>query len=152
MNIQLLDVDEGNWRECIELTVAEAEKSFVDSNMFAIAEWKFEPENKIRAIYSQCGLVGMLAYYFHDGRYGKFYWLYHLMIDVKHQGKGHGQAAVRLALQEVRELGAKEIVTNCAPKNARALSLYKRLGFEENGTLEGGDIFLRKPELDSVGL
>lgn len=147
MNTQLLEVDETNWRECIELKVAEAEKSFVDSNVFAIAEWKFEPENTIRAIYGHSELVGMLAYYFHDGRYGNFYWLYHLMIDARHQGKGHGQAAVNLALQEMRELGAREVVTNCAPKNARALFLYKKLGFEDNGTLEGGDIFLRKPEL-----
>ena len=147
MKIQLLAVDEGNWRECVELKVVEADKTFVDANVFAIAEWKFEPENTIRAIYSDSELVGMLAYYFHDGRYGRFYWLYHLMIDVKHQGKGHGQAAVNLALEEIRELGAKDMVTNCVPKNLRALSLYKKLGFEDNGTLESGDIFLRKPEL-----
>ncbi len=146
MTIHLLDVTESNWRECVELKLAEEEKPFVDANVFALAEWKFEPENFVKAIYSNTVLVGMLAYYLHDGKYGYLYWLYHLMIETQHQGNGYGEAAVKLALKEMRELGAKDIVTNCAPKNTRALYIYKKLGFEENGTLEGVDIFLRLPE------
>ena len=63
MTIHLLDVDESNWRECVEIKVAEEQKAFVDPNVFPIAEWKFEPENTIKAIYSNSELVGMLAYY-----------------------------------------------------------------------------------------
>ena len=94
MTTQLKTVDESNWRDCVKLIVSEKEKRFVDRNVFAIAEWKFEPENYIKAIYSNDNLVGMLAYYFHDGNYGNFYWLYHLMIEPKYQGKGYGQEAV----------------------------------------------------------
>lgn len=146
MNTHLRVVDEENWEACIKLKVAEQDKTFVDPNVFAIAEWKFEPDNQLRAIYSGSELIGMLAYYFHDGRYGRFYWLYHMMIAPEYQGMGHGKSAVMLAINEMRELGAKDIVTNCEPKNNRALALYKKLGFEKNGTLEGGDIFLLKPE------
>ncbi len=108
MKTELVEVDEENWRECVKLEVADEEKHFVDRNVFAIAEWKFEPENRIKAIYSESLLVGMLAYYFHDGSYGRFYWLYHLMIETKHQGKGYGQDAVKLAIKEMRDLGAKK--------------------------------------------
>jgi len=146
MTIHLQDVDESNWRDCVKLKVAEEDKAFVDPNVFPIAEWKFEPENALKAIYFNTELVGMLAYYYHDGAYGEFYWLYHLMIEPKHQGKGYGQASVKLAIIEMREIGAKEIVTNCMPKNSRAQHVYGKLGFKDNGTLEGGDLLLLLPE------
>ena len=146
MSVKLLDVDEFNWRECVKLKVSEEEKSFIDSNVFPIAEWKFEPENKLKAIYSDSVLVGMLAYYFHDGVYGEFYWLYHFMIEPKQQNNGYGQSALKLAIVEMRELGAKDIVTNCVPRNTRAQYIYKKLGFEKHGTIDGGDLLLRLPE------
>ena len=145
MTTQLVTVNESNWYDCVKLEIANYEKYFVDRNVFAIAEWKFEPENKVKAIYSGTKLVGMLAYYYHDGSYGKFYWLYHLMVDKRHQGKGYGQDAVRLALREMHDLGAKEIVTSYHPENTRAKHLYSKLGFKNNGFLENGDPFLILP-------
>lgn len=142
MKTRLVEVDESNWRECVKLEVADAEKHYVDRNVFAIAEWKFEPENKIRAIYSSSELIGMLAYYYHDGYYGQFYWLYHLMIEPKHQGSGYGQDAVNLAVKEMRGLGATDIVTSYHPENARAKYIYEKMGFKDNGVLDGGDPFL----------
>lgn len=146
MTTQLIKVDESNWYDCVKLETADQEKHFVDQNVFTIAEWKFEPDNIIKAIYSKTLLVGMLAYYYHDGSYGEFFWLYHLMVDNKHQGKGYGQDAVRLAIREMRVLGAKEIVTSHHPDNIRAKHLYSKLGFINNGFLDGGDPFLVFPE------
>lgn len=145
MATQLVSVDESNWQDCIKLEVAEDEKHFVDRNVYAIAEWKFEPDNVIRAVISNNQLIGMLAYYYHDGSYGEFYWLYHLMIETEQQGSGFGQEAVKLAIEEMRSLGAKEIVTSCHPENMRAKHIYCKLGFKVNGTLEGGDPFLILP-------
>lgn len=144
-----MEVNEENWRECVKLEVADEEKHFVDRNVFAIAEWKFEPENKIRAIYSDSVLVGMLAYYYHDGSYGEFYWLYHLMIEARRQGNGIGQGAVKLAVEEMRDLGAKDIVTSHHRDNVRVKHIYEKLGFKDNG-LEGGDPFLILPANSSV--
>ena len=143
MTIRLHDVNDSNWRDCSDLRLVKEEKEFLSSNVYAIAEWKFEMESVLKAIYSDTVLIGMLAYYLHDGEYGYFYWLYHLMIERKHQGKGSGEAAVRLAVEEMREIGAKEIRTMYLPGNIRAQNLYKKLGFEEIETLDGGDIFLR---------
>jgi len=143
MTIRLLDVNDSNWRECSDLQLAEEEKIFLSSNVYAIAEWKFEAESVFKAIYSDTVLVGMLAYYLHDGKYGYFYWLYHLMIERKYQGRGYGETAVKLAVKEMRQLGASEIRTMHIPGNIRSQNLFKNLGFEEIGTLDGGDIFLR---------
>ena len=145
MTMRLQDVDDSNWRDCANLQLAEEERKFISSNVYAIAEWKFESESALKAIYSDTELVGMLAYYLHDGEHGYFYWLYHLMIDKKYQGKGYGESAVKLAVQEMYQLGATEIRTMYMPGNVRAQKLYKKLGFEQVGTLDGGDIFLRLP-------
>ncbi len=143
MTIRLQDVDDSNWRDCADLHLAEEETKFISSNVYVLAEWKFETESVFRAIYADTELVGMLAYYLHDGDYGYFYWLYHLMIQRVYQGNGYGEAAIRLALKEMHELGATEIRTMYMPGNKRAKNLYEKLGFEEIGTLGGGDIFLR---------
>ena len=143
MTIRLQDVDNSNWRDCADLHLAEEEARYISSNIYALAEWKFETESVFRAIYADTKLVGMLAYYLHDGDYGYFYWLYHLMIQRMYQGNGYGEASVRLALKEMRELGAKEIRTMYMPGNTRAKNLYTKLGFEEIGTLDSGDIFLQ---------
>ncbi len=142
MTIYLTEVNDSNWRECSGLQLAEEEKKYISSNVYAIAEWKFETESIFRAIYSDTELVGMLAYYLHDGEYGYFYWLYHLMIERKFQRKGYGESSVKLVVEEMYQLGAKEIRIMYMPGNIRAQNLYKKLGFEQVGTLDGGDIFL----------
>ena len=147
MAIRLQDVNDSNWRDCSDLQLVEEEKKFISSNVYAIAEWKFETESALKVIYSDTVLVGMLAYYLHDGEHGYFYWLYHLMIQKKYQGKGYGEAAVKLAVKEMHELGATEIRTMYMPGNIRSQNLFKKLGFEEIGTLDGGDIFLRLPSI-----
>ena len=143
MTIRLQDVNDSNWRECADLKLTKEEEKFIRSNVYMIAEWKFETESIFKAIYSNNELIGMLAYYLHDGEHGNFYWLYHLMIETKYQGKGYGESAVNLAVKEMHQLNAPEIRTMYMPGNIRAQNLYKKLGFKEIGTLDDGDIFLR---------
>ena len=143
MTLILKEVNDSNWRECSNLHLSEEEQKYISTNVYALAEWKFETESIFRAIYSSNELVGMLAYYLHDGKHGYFYWLYHLMIEAKFQGKGYGEAAVKMAVEEMRQLGTTEIRTMYMPGNIRAKNLYKKLGFEKIGTLDGGDKFLR---------
>jgi len=143
MTIRLQELNDSNWRECAALQLADEEKAFIASNVYTIAEWKFEADSIIKAIYFNNTLIGMLAYYLHDGQHGYFYWLYHLMIQKEHQGKGYGEAAVKLAIKEMQELGATDIRTMTMPGNIRPQNLYQKLGFKQIGTLDGGDLFFR---------
>jgi len=147
MTVLLREVNDSNWRACADLHLAEEETKFISSNVYAIAEWKFETDSVFKAIYADTKLVGMLAYYLHDGDYGYFYWLYHLMIQKEYQGNGYGEEAVKLALKEMDELGATEYRTMYMPGNIRSKKLFKKLGFEKIGTLSGGDIFLSLPSI-----
>lgn len=69
------------------------------------------------------------------------------MIETQRQGKGYGEAAVRIAIIDMRENDAKDIRTSAVTGNTRAENLYKKLGFEETGILEtNGDKLLRMSE------
>jgi RimJ/RimL family protein N-acetyltransferase len=66
------------------------------------------------------------------------------MIETQHQEKCYGEAAVKLALKDMREVGAKDVRTSTDIGNTRAEKLYKKLGFEETGILEdSGSMLLR---------
>ena len=139
--ITLRPVDRDNWVACGGLVLGEDQVGRVASNLATIAESKFEPHYHLRAIYREETLVGMLAYCHEDDPEDReLYWLFRLMIDVASQGRGYGWAAVRLAIDEMKGLGATRIRTMHQAGNRVAASLYEKLGFESTGeVLDDGD-------------
>ena len=140
--ITLRPVDQKNWAACVRLSLGDDQEGFVASNVETIAESKFEPHYHLRAIYKDELLVGMLAYC-HENEPEDFelYWIFRLMVDKSYQGQGLGFAAMKLAIDEMKNLGAKRIQTMHKPSNAIASALYDKLGFERTGVvLDDGDI------------
>ena len=71
------------------------------------------------------------------------YSLWRLMIDQKHQGRGYGLAAMRLALDFIRTqpCGPAEWVwLSYEPQNTVARALYRSFGFEETGEWDGEEV------------
>ena len=69
----------------------------------------------------------------------KYYTLWKLMIDRRHQGRGYGKAALELGIAFLKErFRAKEIYTGVIPGNSTAKSLYRSVGFEDTGLFENG--------------
>ena len=140
--ITLRPVDRNNWVACGRLALGDHQKGLVAGNMATIAESKFEPHYHLKAIYKDEQVVGMLAYcHENDPEDLELYWIFRLMIDVSHQGKGFGFSAMKLAIHEMKDLGATRIRTMHQPGNAIASSLYEKLGFARTGAvLDDGDI------------
>ncbi|MEZ6049997.1 MAG: GNAT family N-acetyltransferase [Planctomycetaceae bacterium] len=139
----LQDVTRENWRACIRLEMHEHQQGFVASNVATIAESRFEPHFVLRAIYAEDKVVGMLAYCPEDDPPDPtLYWIFRLMIDKHHQGQGIGTAAMRLAIKEIRELGAHKVRTMHKPSNEIAAALYPKLGFQQIGFHDDGDVLL----------
>ena len=70
------------------------------------------------------------------------YTVWRLMIDEKHQQKGYGREAVRLALEFIRTFPcgkAEYCVLSYEPENIIAKKLYASFGFEETGEIAGGE-------------
>jgi diamine N-acetyltransferase len=75
------------------------------------------------------------------------------MIDQTRQGQGYGRAYGRAAMQALipriqARTGGAPIFLSFEPENAVAEALYRGLGFQPTGRVEGGEIVYR---LEGVG-
>lgn len=141
-DIELKDVTADNWDAVADLELAPEQRDLVASNLYSIAESKFDPDARPRAIYAGDQLVGFLMYDVHlrrDGTRGAA--IYRFMIDRKYQGRGYGRVALGQALDEIRAMpGIKKISIRYMPDNPVAKPFYGSFGFVETGTDEDGEI------------
>ena len=127
---------------CFDL-VAEDVWTHVAPNWMSIADAIARPETaRPFAIFNDGEMVGFIMFCI-DGRdyvefknpRSKAAALWRLMIDLKHQGKGYGKAALKLGLGWVKKtVDPDEIWTSS--DNKMALGLYESLGFAFTGLRE----------------
>jgi diamine N-acetyltransferase len=132
VNIQLRPVDRENWRKCVDLSVSGAQEHFVAENWYSLLEWKFGDDLFPYCVYAGETVVGFLMYGLdtESRRWG----LWRFMIDVNHQGKGYGNAALALLIKLARDkLGEISFYTSVDPENEGAFRLYSNAGFEKTG-------------------
>ena len=137
--ITLREIDRDNFSDVIGLGVSEDQKHFVASNMYSLAQAKAQPECVPLAIYAGDIPVGFVMYCM-DYK-DQAYWIYRLMVDQKHQGRGYGRAA----MERVIEIMAKDpehsmTYVSFEPDNAVAQKLYESLGFVPDGRVMYGEI------------
>lgn len=60
-----------------------------------------------------------------------------VVIAPEHRGRGLGSTLMRLVLDEARRADYRRVTLNVAAENTAALTTYRRLGFEDRGTLPG---------------
>lgn len=141
--VELRLITKENYEECLSLKVAESQMSFVASNIYSLAQaWVYQKDAYPFAIYADDLMVGfiMMSYYEDAGHYD----LWRFMIDEKYQNKGYGKAALKLAIKYMIDtFNVKELYTSFVPGNTGAKHLYKSLGFNETGELDGDEIVMR---------
>jgi diamine N-acetyltransferase len=139
--IRLADVTADNWEAVAALELAGDQSDLVASNLHSIAESKFDPDARPRAVYAGKRIVGFLMYDVHrrrDRSLGAL--IYRFMIDRKYQGKGYGRAALARAIAEIKAIrGVKRITISYMPENLVAKEFYASLGFIETGRDEDGE-------------
>ncbi len=126
----------------MKLNVAEKQKSFVAPNANSIAEAYFSKEAWFRGIYDEEIPLGFVMLYADEKK--PEYFLWRLMIDQEHQGKGYGYLAMEHVIAHVKTLpGAKELLTSYVPGDGNPSPFYYKLGFEETGEWEDGEKVLK---------
>ena len=66
------------------------------------------------------------------------YFLWRIMVDAKHQGKGYGRRAGELLIERIRNSGnSKELLTSHLKGDQDAGGSYEKLGFEYAGEIHG---------------
>ncbi len=147
--ITLRDVDKTNWDACCTLQLSTKQGGLVAPHMYTIAESEIEPAFVPLAIYADGTVVGFAMYGLDpdDGEY----WLYRLMIDVDHQGKGYGKAALSELIKRLSQLpDCDKIYAGYKPWNNVAASLFAEMGFEKTGEMLSGE-FVTKLDLKKKG-
>lgn len=138
--ISLKEVTAENWYDCCELGVTEEQERFVEPNSVSIAQSKYEPTLRLRAIYLRQDLVGFLMYNTEPEELGG-HWIYRVMIDKRYQRKGIAKHAMRLIIYEMTtNLDCQRIVAGYKPDNTAAGALYASLGFEDRGDRFGKEM------------
>jgi diamine N-acetyltransferase len=140
-NITLRDVTGENFADVINLQLPEHQQDMLASNAYSIAESKFDPYARPRAIYDGAELVGFLMYWSLEDegedaadRRPNEYSICRFMVDHRHQGRGVGRRALQLALEEIRQNQALECIYICYhPSNPIAKDFYASFGFVETG-------------------
>ena len=138
--VELRPLTRDNWVACANLQLPPDQQRLLAPNVWSIAELNFEPHYTPRVIYVAGQMVGFLMYCpENDPPDPHLFWLFRFMVAAEHQGKGHGAAALRLALLEIKNAGATRVRTMHKPGNSAASNLYRRHGFVEIGILPDGD-------------
>ena len=142
--LSLVEIDRHNYLSILDLSVSEEQRSFVASNTYSLAQAFVQPECVPLALYAENKPVGFAMYCIDES--DREYWIYRLMIDQRHQGRGYGRAAMLLLIDRIRSEMDEEqhrIYISFEPENEVAKSLYESLGFVPDGRVEYGEIVYR---------
>ena len=148
MNLEIHDVTATNYRDILQLKVAQSQKDYIETPYECLedsVEWKqFKPVG----LYENKELVGFAMYGFfrEEGASGRL-WIDRLLIDERYQGRGLGKKFMTKLIERVsEEYGHQPIFLSVYPENTNAVRLYKQLGFvftEERDS--NGEHIMRKP-------
>ncbi|MDO8755683.1 MAG: GNAT family N-acetyltransferase [Anaerolineales bacterium] len=146
---EIRPVTKDNWRVLTKLQVSEAQKHFVASNVYSIAESQFGFDDRVHGrwdlhsfgIYDGDVAVGFLMYGFNFGHPKQQAFIVRLMVDERFQGKGHGRFGMEKMLEIFRTDERIQVVgISYEPENEGARKLYASLGFVEPGEMIGDEV------------
>ncbi|MGB0893824.1 MAG: GNAT family N-acetyltransferase [Parashewanella sp.] len=132
MKINLRDITKDNWVDMIELEITKKQENYISLNSEAIAASKFHDDYINRGIYLDNEPVGFIQYYpnLPDNKPNEIF-IDQLMVDVKHQGKGYGTEAIRLVLQEIKQIPNCNAISICYVEGHDVMrQFFERFGFQ----------------------
>ncbi|MCM3722672.1 GNAT family N-acetyltransferase [Solibacillus isronensis] len=130
--LHLKTITKDNWIKAISLKVREDQVKFVASNAVSLAQLNFLQNFHAKGIYYGEEMVGFTLYGLDEEDHE--YWIYRMMIDQKHQGKGYGKEAVQLVIEDIQKMKEphhQTITLSYEPDNEHAKRIYKKMGFQE---------------------
>ena len=146
--MELRAVTEQNYQKILDLSTGAGQEEFVAQNVRSLAQaWVFRDRARPYALYEGEEPVGFIMFDWRPEK--KWVEIWRLMIDHRFQGKGYGRAAVQKALEFLRESGLfDKVQINYVEENQGAKHLYRSMGFQETGAMEGNEVVM---EMDLTG-
>lgn len=148
--IELREITKENYEEILSLQVSKEQRGFVPTVEEALAQaWVYRDTAYPFAVYAYGEPVGFIMLGYYEEK--KQYTVWKFLIDEKHQHKGYGKAALRAAVEWLRQtFRVTEVFLGCAHENHIAEKLYASLGFMRTGfeTETGFEMRLILPETE----
>ncbi|HHC7309801.1 GNAT family N-acetyltransferase [Vibrio campbellii] len=140
MNVSLREVTKQNYELVCDLDVTKPQEEFVACNMWSLVESFYNEGHVVRAIYLGEEAVGFFMWVYETSDKVS---IWRFMIDAKHQNRGIGRVALKLAIEEIKQTpNLKQIEICYNPTNPVAKPFYSHFGFEEVGMDEDGEDML----------
>jgi diamine N-acetyltransferase len=148
--VSLRELTEDNRAAVLALRVAPEQERFVGTVPEALADAAQYPHANpwYRAVYVDDEPVGFVMLSWNvepqpPDIIGPWF-LWKIIIDRRHQGRGYGAEVVRQVTRIIRAEGATELLTSHVPEEGGPAGFYARLGFVPTGDRDGaGEIILR---------
>tara|TARA_R100000750_G_scaffold36592_1_gene23602 strand:- start:85 stop:552 length:468 start_codon:yes stop_codon:yes gene_type:complete len=147
-------ITRSNLRALCALEIHPAQRDFVAPAAVTIAQQAYEPGSTILSIWqgdTPVGLMSMIHYGLPEaapdpdsGIDRNMFYLWRLLVDRQHQGKGHGQTALRHFLDLARASGQSRASLSVVDVPGSALPLYERHGFTRTGHIAQGEALLAR--------
>lgn len=135
--MNLIDITKNNWMKVIFLTTNKEDmptlcEEYVASNALSIVQAKYEENWTTKAIENNGEIIGFAMYGYCEE--DNFYELCRLMIDKKYQGYGYGTRAIKMILEEMKNIkNCKEVYLSTDSENIKGKHIYKKIGFVNTG-------------------
>lgn len=140
--VELKEIDRESWEECMRLVLRLEQGGLVAPHRYQGADFAAEPSFVQMGVYHEGEMVGY-AMYGQDPDDGHW-WIYRLMIDEEHQGRGFGKAALAAMLDTLkRNHGCTEVYMGYRPENHVAAALAWTMGFERTGQMLQGEYIVK---------
>ncbi|MFF7901888.1 GNAT family N-acetyltransferase [Streptomyces sp. NPDC007920] len=145
--VHLREITDDNRDAVRALRVRRDQKQFVASVSWSLKEAAKTPEANpwYRALYRGDEPVGfvMLSWKPPTGPFEGRHFIWRLLVDKRHQGRGVGRDALTQIADLVRADGGTELLTSYEPGDGEPWPFYRKFGFEPTGKLYDGEIVLR---------
>jgi diamine N-acetyltransferase len=149
MTVVLRKITDENRDEVVALSIAASQEGYVSSVADSLEEARETPQGNpwYRAIYADDQPVGFVMLSWNVApdppRIIGPWFLWKLLIDERHQGRGYGGEAVKIVADIARDHGASELLTSYVVGDSSPEPFYTHIGFVPTGEQdEKGEIIL----------
>jgi RimJ/RimL family protein N-acetyltransferase len=147
--VSLREITDQNREAVVALRIAASQEAYVSSVADALEEARETPKGSpwYRAIDADDQPVGFVMLSWNvtpdPPRIIGPWFLWKLLIDERHQGRGYGREAVKLVADIARDHGASELLTSHVVGERSPEPFYRQIGFVPTGDQdENGEIVL----------
>jgi histidinol dehydrogenase len=141
-------VDADNLAEVMKLEVAAGQRRFVATVPVSLAQVAYSPAGRAVAMFDGDEAVGMMLLY--DMRQDKDQpaeqlYVWRLLVDARHQGRGYGRLAMQWVVDEARRLGLQSVGLSHRDLPDGPAGFYAKLGFRYTGEVDDGELKMVLP-------